>query len=81
MNRYHLEERELKKYSKRKKIAGVCAGIARYLQIPRLAVRIVAVVGLCTMPQPVLIAYGIAYFILDDDKRSSGSLRRRYYDT
>jgi len=61
MNRYHLEERELKKHSKRKKISGVCA-------------------GLCTMPQPVLIAYGIAYFILDDDKRSSERSRHRYYD-
>ncbi|MFT5210817.1 MAG: phage shock protein C [Flavobacterium sp.] len=83
MNRYSfkrsIEDRELKRDSKRKKIAGVCAGIARYLQIPRLAVRIVAVIGLLTMPQPMLIAYGLAYLILDDD-RSPDRSHRRYYD-
>ena len=50
-----------------KKLGGVCAGVASYLDIPRFWVRITAVVGLVIHPPATLIAYGLAYIILEDD--------------
>ena len=50
-----------------KKVGGVCAGLARYLGISRFFVRLAALIGLCLAPRAILIAYGLAYFILDDD--------------
>ncbi len=49
-----------------RKIGGVCAGVARYLDVPRFWVRIAAVIGLFIQPPSVLIAYGLAYLILDE---------------
>lgn len=49
-----------------RKIGGVCAGVARYLDVPRFWVRIAAVIGLFIHAPSVLIAYGLAYMILDD---------------
>ena len=80
MRKDHFEDRELRKDSKRKKIAGVCAGIARYLDVPRLPVRLGAILALCITPEAVLIAYGLAYVILDDDERKADRSRRGYYD-
>jgi phage shock protein PspC (stress-responsive transcriptional regulator) len=48
-----------------KKLGGVCAGVARYFDIPSLFIRIGAIIGLCVVPQATLLAYGLAYFILD----------------
>lgn len=50
----------------RKKLGGVCAGIARYFEIEPIVVRIIAVIGLVVFTQATLIAYGLAYIILDD---------------
>ena len=69
MKRHHfdyLDKEELARDSSNKKIAGVCSGIARYLDVPSLFVRIAAVIALCIIPQPTLIGYGLAYIILDD---------------
>ena len=48
-----------------KKLGGVCSGIARYLGIPSLVIRVGTLVGLCVAPQLALIAYGLAYIILE----------------
>lgn len=48
------------------KLGGVCAGIARYLDISRFIVRLGAVIALILVPQVTLIAYGLAYLILDE---------------
>jgi phage shock protein C len=48
-----------------KKLGGVCAGVARYFNIPSLPIRIGAIIGLCVLPQATLLAYGLAYFIQD----------------
>ncbi|MBL4682853.1 MAG: PspC domain-containing protein [Pseudomonadales bacterium] len=69
--------RTLKKDLSHKKIAGVCAGIAQYLDISRFCVRTAAVISLFVAPQFALLAYGIAYFVLDDSYPSG----RRNYDT
>lgn len=45
-------------------ISGVCAGLARYLGIDALWVRIAAVVALCMMPALTLVAYLAAVIIL-----------------
>ena len=53
--------------STNKKLGGVCSGVARYLDIPSLYIRLAALIGLCLAPQAVLIAYGLGYVILDEE--------------
>lgn len=48
------------------KLGGVCAGIARYLGVSRFAVRLAAVVSLFIVPQVTLVAYGLAWLIMDE---------------
>ena len=49
------------------KLGGVCSGVARYLDIPRFWVRLAAVIGLLIHAPSILIAYGLAYMILEDE--------------
>ncbi len=60
-----FDDRELSLDSVNKKLGGVCSGVARYLDIPSFVVRVGAIIGLCVLPQATLIAYGLAYVILD----------------
>jgi phage shock protein PspC (stress-responsive transcriptional regulator) len=53
--------------STNKKLGGVCSGVARYLDVPSLYIRLAAIGGLCFAPQAVLIAYGLGYIILDEE--------------
>lgn len=48
------------------KLGGVCAGLARYLDISRFFVRLCAVIALLVAPQVTLIAYGLAWMVLDE---------------
>tara|TARA_Y100000385_G_scaffold71717_1_gene72106 strand:+ start:701 stop:976 length:276 start_codon:yes stop_codon:yes gene_type:complete len=48
------------------KLGGVCAGVARYLNIQPLFVRLGAAVLFFVALEAVLVAYGLAYLILDD---------------
>lgn len=57
---------ELAKDPERARLGGVCAGIARYLDISTFYVRLCALLALIVAPQVTLIAYGLAYFILDE---------------
>jgi phage shock protein C len=59
------EDREIYLDTRHKKLGGVCAGVANYLDLPRFWVRVAAVIGLLIHPPSVLLAYGLAYFILD----------------
>ncbi len=45
-------------------IAGVCAGVARYLDVDSLWVRGAAIVALFIMPTLVILAYLAAVFLL-----------------
>jgi phage shock protein C len=47
------------------KIAGVCAGLARYLGFEPWTVRLAALTGLIFIPGVVFPAYWIAYFIME----------------
>lgn len=60
-----IDEQDLSLDPVNKKLGGVCAGIARYFDIPSIFVRVGAILGLCVAPQAILIAYGLAYFILE----------------
>lgn len=42
-----------------KKLSGVCAGIAKYYDLPRLGVRIAAIIALMMLP----VATGVAYIV------------------
>lgn len=61
------EDREIYLDTRHKKLGGVCAGVANYLDIPRLWVRIAALLGLLVHAPSILIAYGLAYLILEED--------------
>ena len=70
------EGQELYLDTQHKKLGGVCAGVANYLDVPRLWVRVAAVIGLLIHAPSVLLAYGLAYLILDDEPE----IIRDYYD-
>lgn len=54
------------------KIAGVCAGIARYFGMETWIVRMGALTGLIFLPGIVFPAYWIAYFIMDKKPTDEG---------
>ena len=70
------EDREIFLDTRHKKLGGVCAGVANYLDVPRFWVRIAAVIGLLIHPPSVLLAYGLAYLILDEGPDAGDE----YYD-
>lgn len=51
--------------NKNRKIAGVCAGLARYWGTHTVFVRLAAVIGLLLAPHAALVIYGLAYLILE----------------
>jgi phage shock protein C len=50
-----------------RKIAGVCAGFARYLGVDVTLVRLIAVILVFCPPFPGLIAYLVAWIIMPND--------------
>ncbi len=60
------ETRELARDPLDGKIGGVCAGIARYLRVSSIFVRIAVLVLLLSAPHVALTAYAILYFVLDE---------------
>lgn len=64
-------KKKLYKNSKEKKILGVCAGIADYLEVDVTIVRIITVLAMLIPGSVVFIAYFIAYFILDDKPKTT----------
>ncbi|WP_310733754.1 MULTISPECIES: PspC domain-containing protein [unclassified Colwellia] len=47
-----------------KKLSGVCAGIAKYYDLPRIAVRIAAIAALLIFPLASGVAYVVAAILL-----------------
>ena len=60
----YTPSRRLSRDTKRQKISGVCAGIARHLGTETWLIRCVAVTGLIFLPHIVLPAYLIATFVI-----------------
>lgn len=63
MRRY-FEVNRLYKDSTHRKVSGVCAGLAKHWGVPRLLVRVVAVVCLITLPMVTAIAYITATLLI-----------------
>ncbi|MCB1694438.1 MAG: PspC domain-containing protein [Pseudomonadales bacterium] len=49
-----------------RKVSGVCAGLADYLDIETWKIRLVAVLGLVFIPSVTVPVYFITYFLMDD---------------
>ena len=49
---------------RKKKFGGVCSGLANFLDIPAFWIRIFATIAVIVEPIPVLIGYGIAFWVL-----------------
>ncbi|SEL57765.1 phage shock protein C (PspC) family protein [Colwellia chukchiensis] len=58
-NREYSVQKTLAKDTRHKKLTGVCAGIAKHYQFPRLAVRVAAIAALLMFP----VATGVAYIV------------------
>ncbi|MFT5758230.1 MAG: phage shock protein C [Alteromonadaceae bacterium] len=59
VERNYSVNKTLSKDTLNKKLSGVCAGIAKHYELPRLVVRIAAIFALITFP----IATGVAYVV------------------
>jgi len=59
-------ESRLSKDSANKKLSGVCAGIARHYDLPRLGVRIAAIAALIMLPVATGVAYIVASVLLPE---------------
>jgi phage shock protein C len=66
------QERRLHLDPVRRRIAGVCAGIARYYAVEPWVVRLIAVTGLLFFPGIVFPAYWVAYFVMERAPRAGG---------
>lgn len=60
----YLLKKQLTKDVLHKKLSGVCAGIAKYYNLPRLVVRILAILALITFPVATGVAYIVAAMLL-----------------
>ena len=64
---YHEQSRApLARDMRHARLGGVCAGVARYLDISRFFVRLGTLIALFIAPQFVLVAYGIGYLVMDE---------------
>jgi phage shock protein PspC (stress-responsive transcriptional regulator) len=66
-------KKSLRKDILHKKLTGVCAGVAKYYDLPRIAVRIAAVGALILLPVATGVAYVVASVLLPSTK-----VERRY---
>lgn len=53
-----------------RKVLGVCAGLARYLDVPPALVRIIYCIA-CIVSPVLVIAYLVVYWLLQDDSRAA----------
>ncbi len=58
-DREYCVNKTLAKDSVHKKLSGVCGGIAKHYNLPRIAVRVGAIVALLMFP----VATGVAYLV------------------
>ena len=58
-NREYSVNKTLTKDVVHKKLSGVCGGIAKHYNLPRIAVRVAAIVALLILP----VATGVAYLV------------------
>jgi phage shock protein PspC (stress-responsive transcriptional regulator) len=61
--------RSLSRDCDHKKVSGVCAGIAKHFDLPRVVVRIAAIGALIMLPVATAVAYVVASMLLPDSRR------------
>jgi len=74
------QERRLYLDPAHRRIAGVCAGIARYYAVEPWVVRLIAVTGLLFFPGIVFPAYWVAYFVMERAPGTGGVLGQRRWN-
>jgi phage shock protein PspC (stress-responsive transcriptional regulator) len=62
--REYSVKKTLKKDVVHKKLSGVCAGIAKHYELPRIAIRIAAIGALIIFPLATGVAYVVAAILL-----------------
>ncbi len=60
--------KRLSKDSLHKKLSGVCAGIAKHYDLPRIVVRIAAIGALIMIPVATGVAYVVASVLLPESR-------------
>ena len=60
----YLAKKTLYKDNLNKKLSGVCAGLANYYDVPRVAVRVGAVISMFMFPTVVGVAYVVAALLM-----------------
>lgn len=60
--------KRLSKDSLHKKLSGVCAGVAKHYDLPRIAVRIAAIGALIMLPVATGVAYVVASVLLPESR-------------
>ncbi len=60
--------RRLSKDSVHKKLTGVCAGVAKHYDLPRIVVRVAAIGALILFPVATGVAYVVASVLLPESK-------------
>lgn len=64
----HCNNKNLSKDNVHKKVSGVCAGIAKYYDLPRILVRVAAIGALILVPVAAGVAYVVASILLPENK-------------
>jgi len=62
--RNYSVEKTLMKDKRYKKLSGVCAGIAKYYDLPPLVIRIATILALIIFPVAVGVAYVVATLLM-----------------
>lgn len=57
-------EKTITKDMVHKKISGVCGGLAKHFGLPRIGVRLIAIIALISMPLITTVAYFVAAMLL-----------------
>jgi len=64
----YSSSKKLSKDTMHKKLSGVCAGVAKHYDFPRLGVRVAAIVALLSFPVATGVAYVVASVLLPTSK-------------
>lgn len=62
--RPHINVNRLYRDERRRKVSGVCAGIAKHFDVEPWIPRVAALVSFCFMPIPTAIAYVLAVLLI-----------------
>lgn len=64
---YYRDKHRLTLDARRARLGGVCAGLAKYIDVDPFLVRVAALLALWLIPHFTLLAYGVAYLVLEEE--------------